>query len=187
MSTKVKITLDKSKTFSGCHGDRAPDDPHYRVHNWQGQMVGKAMVLLPFDAEGNLVPDDGRTEPYAGLVDGKPVMHQPLYTKAMRELVERKMKRQVVAQASAEPDEDDAEAGAADSQSLVDEVNFVAWLKGEGRYEWSLLQVAAKQRYSRQFTSKTDMVRELVLDEKLVREDEVCPALAKLLPVAATA
>lgn len=173
------IRLDKSKTFSECRGERAPDDPDYRVAFRQGQRVGDEMVLLPFDANGELVPDDGKTQPYAGIVDSKPVMHHPLYTAAMRALVERKMQRLK----SAEPTPDAGDEDESRSQnSLVEDVNFVSWLRGEVRYDWALLQVAAKARFSRVFTSKRELVTDLVLDEKLIPEAQVGADLAKLLP-----
>lgn len=174
------IRLDRSRPFSECRGERAPDDPHYRVHFWQGQTVGRNMVLLPFDSSEELIPDDGKTTPYQGLVDGKPVMHQPLYNQAMRELVELKKKRHKSIEAPAESGEGDTPITG--GPSLADEVNFVSWLRGEARYEWPLLQVAAKARFSRMFTSKKEMVTDLVLDEKLVPEDQVGVELAKLLP-----
>src|SRR4051812_39126812 len=34
------LRLDRSKPFSECRGERTPNDPHYRVAYWQGQMVG---------------------------------------------------------------------------------------------------------------------------------------------------
>lgn len=178
--TDAVIRLDRSRPFSECRGERAPDDPHYRVHFWQGQLVGKDIVLLPFDSADELVPDDGRTDPYPGLVDNKPVMHKPLYDEKMRKLVEMKKKRHKAIEAPADESGDEEETSG--KGSLVDEVNFVSWLRGEARYEWPLLQVAAKARFSRVFTSKKEMVSDLVLDEKIVPEDQVTPELAKLLP-----
>lgn len=178
------IRLDRTKTFSECRGERAPDDPHYRVHFQQGQRVGKDMVLLPFDSEGNLVPDDGKTEPFQGLVEGKPVTHYPLYNKAMRDLLELKKRRGKAAQATGEEPVDE---NPDDETNLADEVNFVSWLKGDAKYEWSLLQVAAKQRFSRVFTSKKEMVVDLVMDEKIVPEAELSAEFFKLLPERAAA
>jgi len=174
------IRLDRSKPFSECRGERAPDDPHYRVHYWQGQLVGRDMVLLPFDAHGELVPDDGKTEPWIGKdTENKPVQHFPLYNKPMRDLLERKRKRQSqIAAKVAEEDDLDVQ----DTEAVAEEVNLVAWLRGEARYEWPELQVAVKKRYSRIHQSKRQMVEDLVLDEKLVREDELDPQLAKMLP-----
>lgn len=180
-SEPAVIRLDRSKPFSECRGERTPDDPHYRVHFWQGQMVGKDMVLLPFDACDELIPEDPtKSVPYQGLVDGKPVMHQPLYNQAMRDLVERKKKRhQLLSPAAAPTENDEEDAG---SDAMLDEVNFAMWLRGEARYDWTLLQTAAKKRFSRHFTSKKQMVEDLVLDEKVVPENQVSADLAKLLP-----
>jgi len=180
--TDAVIRLDKSRPFSECRGERAPDDPHYRVHFWQGQILGRDIVLLPFDAAGELIPDDGKTVDYPGLVDGKPVMHKPLYSPAMRKLLELKKKRQKVVEAPAGTEDGGDDAEGSNPGSLVDDVNFVSWLRGEARYEWPLLQVAAKARFSRVFTSKKEMVADLVLDEKIVPEDQLSPDLAKLLP-----
>lgn len=177
------IRLDRSKTFSECRGERTPDDPHYHVHFWQGQRVGKDMVLLPFNAEGELVPDDGRTEPYQGMADGKPVIHHPLYTKAMRDMVERKKKRQIatspVVGTASDVVEEDAEIEEAE------EVNFVSYLRGEAKYEPHLLRAAAKKRFSKNYPKISELVADLVLDEKVVPEDQVCPALARYLPAKA--
>lgn len=176
----VVIRLDKSRPSSECRGERTPDDPAYRVHFWQGQQVGKDMVLLPFDAEGMLVPDDGKTDQWTGMnVEGKPVVHFPLYNKPMRDLVARKLKRQEqIAAKVVEEDELDVH----DPEAVAKEVNIVAWLRGEARYEFAEVQVAVKSRYHRWYTEKRQMVTDLVLDEKVVTEEDLAPALAKLLP-----
>lgn len=181
------IRLDKSKPFSECRGDRTPEDPHYRVAFWQGQRVNNAIILLPFDSQGELVPDDGKNEPWDGLdSEQKKCRYYPLYTKAMRDLVERKQKRAADLNAKAEPeasqtsnDDDDG------NEAATEEVNFVSYLRGEARYEWPLLQAAAKKRFSRFFTSKKQLVEDLVLDEKIVPVDQLCADFAKLLPAMA--
>lgn len=177
----MTLILDRSKAFSECRGERQPDDPHYRVHFWQGQMLGKDMVLLPFDCDGNLIPDDGKTEPYEGLVEGKPVKHFPLYTPKMRALVERKTKRLAAAAPGEEGDED---GGERDTGPTVEDVNFAAWLQGT-RYEWQLLQKAFKARYHVANPSKRDMVWDLVHDHHVVPAEKVCPDLAVYLKEAA--
>lgn len=180
------IRLDRSKPFSECRGERTPDDPHYRVHFWQGQKVGKDMVLLPFDSQDILVPDDGKTEPWDSRdTEGKPVKHFPLYSPAMRDLLERKKKRQAVIAAAPEEDKDELDLD--NPEEAATEVNFVAWLHGEVKYEWPLLQVAGKQRFSRVWQSKRQIIEDLVLDEKLVTEDQLAPEFAKLLPAKAAA
>lgn len=189
MTTTAKIRLDKSKPFSECHGERTPDDPHYHVHYWQGGPVGKAIVLLPFNSQGELVPDDGKTEPYmGGNVDGKPVQHYPLYNQAMRDLVERKLKRLNAAKNEGPADED--APAVLDGEQLssadpADDVDFGAWLRGEARYQPTLLRAAAKQRFGKAYREIGPMVFDLVFDEKIVPEDQVCAELAKHLKVAA--
>lgn len=184
--TDPVIRLDTSKPFSECRGERTPDDPHYRVHSWQGTKIKGIHVLLPFDANGLLVPDDGKTEPYDGInVENKPVKHHPLYTKAMRELVELKKKKLTGAAKAAEPEIEEPDDEDTDAGNPADDVNFVSWLRGEAQYEWIALQAAAKKRYSRNFANKKSMVEDLVLDEKVVPEDQVCRELAKYLPARA--
>lgn len=182
------LRLDRLKPFSECKGERQPDDPHYRVAFSQGQKVGKDIVLLPFDSSEELVHDDGKVAPYFGVVEGKQVQHQPLYTQQMRTLVATKMKRLESTAARSDDDDDDDAAGTEGrSDSMLEDVNFASWLRGEVRYEWPLLQVAAKSRFSRIFTSKREMVADLVLDQKVIPEDQVSPELAKLLPEQQTA
>jgi hypothetical protein len=189
--SEIVIRLDRSKPFSECRGERTPEDPHYRVHFWQGTRVGEKNVLLPFDSKGELVPDDNRTEPFQGFVEDKPITFHPLYTKDMRDLVERKKKRlgdaakgrqPAAAEPDDEPGDDDDVLNKIDAS---DEVNFVSWLRGEARYTPQELRAAAKKRFSKNYTQTGEMVVDLVLDEKLLPENEVCPALAKHLPKAA--
>ena len=164
------IRFDKTKYFSEVRGDRQPDDPHYRVAYFQSG--------LPFDVNGNLVPDDGRLDPYTGMVDGKPVQHHPLYTPAMRELLEKKKARLAKGLAAVEQeaheDEDTLEQAAED-------VNFPAYLRGESDYPWGQKREAALKRFSKRYTSEKELVRDLVLDERVVPEDQVCARLAKML------
>lgn len=186
--TDVTIRLDPSRTSSENRSDCGPDDPHYLVRFWQGQLVGKKMVLLPFNAHGELVPDDGKTEPWQGKdADGKLIVHYPLYTKDMRELLDRKKKRIA---GMAVKDEAASEAGLdeqEESSSLSDDVNFVDWLQGKMRYEPHLLRAAARKRYGKSVSRIGELVTDLVLDEKLVPEAEVCADLAKHLPKRAAA
>ena len=183
MAAAPKISLDQSKPFSEVRGERTPDDPHYRVHFMQGRKVGKKIVLLPFDAQGALVPDDGKTEPYQGLnVESKQVVHQPLYNDDMRELVKRLQKR--IEESQPEEEEGDDEV-AGPSGDPSDDVNLQSWLKGDARYAPHLLRSAAKQRYHVAYPDEREMVRGLVLDEKLVPEDQVARHLAKHLKEAA--
>lgn len=178
------IRMDPSKTYSECRGERAQDDPHYKVHFWQAYRVGKNKVLLPFDAQGVLVADDNKTEPYAGIAEGKPVMHLPLYSKEMRALVATLIDRLSggAAEAEAEAEDTTLEVGGGTDPDAGDIVNFASWLRGEVQYEPFQLKAAAKTRFSRVYTQISQMVVDLVLDEKVVAENEVCTALAKYLP-----
>lgn len=183
----VKIVLDKSKRFSECRGERVPEDPHYRVAYWQGQVFRGVIVLLPFDTQGQLVAEDAVNSPPSGAWqgldnEGKPVRYHPLWTKPMRDLLDAKLKRQA---AIAEAPEAEDELDVTDTDAASDEVNLVALLKGEAKYEWGLIQAAIKKRFHLIVQSKQQMVEVLCLDEKIVQEHELAPALFKLLPAKA--
>jgi hypothetical protein len=179
--TDVVIRLDKSKPSSEVRGERTPSDPHYRVHFNQGRKFNGKMILLPFDVDGVLVPPDPEhMEPYAGLdTDGKPVMHKPLYDKdmlALLDYVRAKAAGAAVATGAGNPiDDNDAE------EDSVEDVNLIAWLKGEARYTPTERRAAAKKRYHILYKDDAEMVRGLVLDEQIVPEDQVAPALAGYL------
>jgi hypothetical protein len=176
----MPITLDTSRHFSECRGERTPEDPHYHVAFFQGGPMKKKIVLLPFDAQGRLVPDDNKTEPWKGTdVEGKPVLYHPLWNQDMRDYLALKEKRSA-AVASRPEEEEQVEDMSIEQQS--EEVNLVAYLKGQQRYEWALVQAAARKRYSRVFTSKKQLVEDLVLDEKIVPEHELAAEFQKLLP-----
>lgn len=183
------IRLDKSKIFSECRGERTPDDPHYKVHFWQGTRVGKDIISLPFDAHGVLVPDDGKSESWeAHDNENKVVVFHPLYTQAMRDLVKRKLER--MTNANVKPTAAEIEAAAieedqdAQARDTSEDVNLASWLRGEARYEWNEIKAAAKRRYSKNYTGKRELVVDLVLDEKVVGEGEVCAELKAYIPKA---
>lgn len=183
------IRLDKSKPYGTCHGERVPDDPHYRVHFWQGGRMNGHHITLPFDVDGELVPDDGKTEPYQGMGlrgDGSsgPVTYQPLYTKAMREYLAAKLKKVAAVAAAGVPEIEEPGDSEPDENGAApeDEVNLVDWLTGKAKYQPHLLRAAIQKRFSRKHTKTAEMVIDLVLDEKLVPEDQVCAELAKYLP-----
>jgi hypothetical protein len=192
-----EITLDKSKSYSENRGDCMPDDPHYGVCFWQGGRLkgtdrrGKptwVTVLLPFDAQGQLVPDDGKTQPWDALdAEGKKVKHWPLWNDTMRALLKKKQERIAAMKTSGaiEEDEDDEPGSPEDIISVSEEVNIGAWLRGEVKYEWAMLQAACRKRYSRQYTSKEEMVVELILDERVIPEDQVALDLRRYLPARA--
>jgi hypothetical protein len=175
------IRLDRSKPFGENRGDMTPIDPHYKVAYWQGGKMGGKTIVLPFDVHGELVPDDGKTEPFQGLnSDGKQIVYQPLYTPLMREFLKAKLNR-AAAVAAKQPDphqlEDDDEDKGLDGLDGgdEDEVNFVAWLKGEARYPSHILRQAAKRRFSINYQKIVpDLVVDCVRDHNLVSEDELC-------------
>lgn len=173
----VTLKLDRSKKFSEVHGDRTPEDPHYRVCYWQDD--------LPYDAREDLVADDGKTNPWIGSVEGKPIEFFPLYTAARRTKVTAKLERLKNAKRQVEEVvETDEESEATTDPS--DDVNLVSWLKGDVDYPQFALLKAAKNRYHRNFTRLRDLVEDLVYDEKLVPEESVAPRLIKMLaPTAA--
>jgi hypothetical protein len=190
--SEAKITLDRSRIFSENRGERTPEDPEYRVHYRQGGKVGGHIILLPFDVHGNLVPDDGKTAPWAGTnSEGKPCTYHPLYTKSMRDYLRSKLER--MKQIEAAPGTVTELDGSGDSEDLgagapEDEVNFVSWLKGDVRYPAGLIRAAATKRFAKKYGSKlSEIVVDLVLDEKILPEDQVCPELAKFLPTAVAA
>lgn len=178
------IRLDTSRSYSEVRGERCVDDPHYRVNAMQGRQVGKKLVMLPFDANGELVPDDGKREAYQALnVDGKPVTHQPLYSDDMRALVERLTKKAVKQpdpEHSEEPEDDEISESPAGEKT--DEVNLVSWLKGEVRYTPQAVRAAVKARYHVNHQTIPPLVVALVDDERLVPRDQVCRDLARHLP-----
>ena len=197
------LRLDRSKTFSECHGDRTEDDPHYRVVHWQGGKLGGHIVLLPFDAHDDLVPDDGKTEPYKGKGIDKSgnlieVTYQPLYSPLMRKYLAAKLAR-LAAQAAqrAVPadelglieDEDDGSFADDLGQKPGGGVDLVAWLKGQQNYRPQQIRAAVQAKYHRNVSplSINQIMVELVLDEKLVDENELAPHFFKVLPKAEAA
>lgn len=177
----MPITLDRSRPFSECRGERTTEDPYYHVAWFQGGQLKKGkIVLLPFDAQGNLVPDDKKEGSWKGTnVEDKPVTYYPLWTQDMRDYLAMKEKRAEAVAARTE-EEDDVEN--LSTEELSEEVNFGAWLRGQAKYEWPLIQAAAKKRFGRIFNSKKQLVEDLVIDEKVVPEAEVAAEFKKYLP-----
>ncbi|MGP0093114.1 MAG: hypothetical protein ACLPKB_24715 [Xanthobacteraceae bacterium] len=172
------LRLDRSKYFSTVHGDRTPEDPHFRVAFLQDG--------LPFDCNGELVPDDGRTEPWEGNGDGRRIWFTPLYDAPMRERLAKKKERLARRPAKpGAPQEPEQEADQADAVSKADagadEVDLVAWLKGQRNYDTYLLFAAARKRFSIAYSKLGQLVEDLVLDHKLIDERELAPRLARLL------
>jgi hypothetical protein len=182
----VRVTLNRDKPFSENRGDMQPDDPHYLVAFWQGDYVRvldrrtkrptKAMVLLPFDAQGELVPDDGKKEPWQGKdSDGKPVTHYPLWNDNMRALHEKKLKELARRK---EEGEDEPES---DLNWTSGRVNWLGWLTGTQKYTWPVLVVAGKKTFNMDYTSKRQLVEDLVKERGLVKPERLAPDLAKLI------
>jgi hypothetical protein len=174
------IRLDKMKTYSTNHGEMTPDDPMYRVAYWQGGKMGGKVILLPFDVHGELVPDNGSDEIVAGLdSESKPVKYRPLWSAVMRQYVAAKRAR-MTSLATKEPDPlglDDEQPDELDGLegSADDDVDFVAWLKGNVNYKPHILRSAAAKRFSRKFDKIVpDMIVDLVRDEYVVPEDQLC-------------
>lgn len=183
------IRLDRSKPFSENRGEMTPDDPLYRVRFWQGGTLvhnGKRhIVLLPFDANDELVPDDNKPTFRGKDVEGNEVTYQPLYSPLMREYLAAKKKRmtQIVAP-NPEPaieDEGETETDVLGPNTANDEINLVAWLRGEAEYHAFKVRNAVRERYGRAHQKESDVVVDLVFDEKLVPEDQVCPRLRAYL------
>ena len=180
------IRLDKTKTYSENRGEMTPDDPMYRVAYWQGSKMGGKMILLPFDCNGDLVPDDGATAPKQGInSEGKPTTYHPLWSPIMRQYVEAKKKRAAAARAD-EPDPFALEEDNKDEDLLggdyADEVNFEAWLRGETRYTPTMLRTAAQRRFSRKYQRVVpDLIVDLVRDDHLVPEDQLCDSFRVIL------
>jgi hypothetical protein len=191
------IRLDRSKPFGTCHGERTSDDPYYRVHFWQGGKFGKDIVLLPFDSNGELIPDDGKIAPYQGVgldQKGNKVMveYQPLYNELQRKYLKARMDRLTASASrttSQEPviEDEDEHADGLGASSPEDDVNFEQWLRGEVRYPPGLIRTAMKKRYHLVQNDISEIVRDLVLEHKLVPEDEVCADLARALKAKAAA
>jgi hypothetical protein len=182
--TDVEVRLNENQKFSQNRGEMAPDDPHYHVCYWQGEQVKvtrkgkvvKAWINLPFDSEGNIVPDDGRKEPWAGKdSDNKPVTHYPLWTDDMRTLLAKKQKE------LAERTEDEKDD--IDPDWAASRINWVGWLKGTENYnQWHILQAGAKKTFGKVFNAKKDMVTELVLEHGIVPPEQLCKEFQKMLP-----
>lgn len=184
------IRLDKTKPHGTVHGERMPDDPHYKVAYWQGGRLNGKSIQLPFDVHGELVIDDGRTVPFTGTgQDSKgnviPVTYQPLYSPLMREFLAAKMKRAAQVSTTAEPVlEVDGEPDPSDDLASApdDEVNFASWLKGEANYAPRLLRDAARKRYGTQYPDiYPHLVIDLVFDHKVVAASEVAEKFQPIL------
>lgn len=186
------IRLDKSKTYGENHGDMTTDDPLYKVTYWQGGVMGGHKINLPFDVHGELVPDDGKREPFKGRGTDRhgnvvEVTYNPLWDDKMRAYVAAKKNRaaQIAVQKS-DPLYIEEDEGLQDGDSIDgsadDDVNFVSWLKGEARYQPHVIRAAAKKRFSKNYQKIVpDLVIDLVRDERIVSENELSPQFKTVL------
>lgn len=62
-----------------------------------------------------------------------------------------------------------------DKQPGGDQLNLVAWLMGEERYQEFRVKKVVRDRYSRQFGSINDLVEFLVTDQHLVQPEQLAP------------
>jgi len=108
--------------------------------------------------------------------------HTRVNEKHPRELQELLGRRAATPDAPEEPEPKTDKAHAASrTDAAADDVDFVAWLKGEASYETYLLFAAARKRFSIAYSKLGQLVEDLVLDHKLIDERELAPRLARLL------
>jgi hypothetical protein len=188
--TDPVLRLDRSKTFSENRGEMVPEDPLYLVRFWQGGTLidsgRKYTVLLPFDANGNLVADDNRRDPFRGKdAEGKDVTYKPLWNELMRKYHAAKIKRMaqtmVPSGEPSLPDDEGADEDPLGSTSAADDVNLVAWLRGEVEYPAYVVRNATRTRTGQVHDRIPDLVVALVYDEKLVSEDQIAPRFKAML------
>lgn len=164
---KPLLRMDSTRAFSTVHGERAPDDPHAGIHFYQDG--------LPFGADEVYVEDrlDDKNDR-----DGK-----------LRAMVERRLRKLEGMQTSADAE---AEAAAGDppmpgakaNASEADDVNLVAWARGEAQYLFGTVRDAIRKRYSQVVKDQRGAV-ECLLDEKAVTEAQLSPAFKQLLNITA--
>lgn len=161
------LRMDRSRPFSTVHGERTPDDPHAGIHFYQDG--------LPFDAQQVYVPDrfDDRNDK-----DGK-----------LRALVERRLRKldgqSTPADAVAEVlDNDPPLPGVKGNTADAEDLNLVAWARGEQEYLFGAVRDAIRKRYSQVVKDKRGAV-EALLDEHVVDEQDLRPDFKQLLNIAA--
>src|SRR5207253_5458526 len=136
------------------------------------------------DAQGDLVPDDGKKDQWNGLnSEQKPCVYHPLWNDEMRELHRLLVKK---AQERGEDVPEEPELVEAE-RAAAPQIDFKAWLTGRIRPTWTALQSAAKAQLHRVYSSKASMVIELVIEDQLVSREAVCQELAVHLPKAEAA
>jgi hypothetical protein len=154
--------------------ERTPEDPHFKVRYM--------LDGLPFDVNGDLVPDDGKRSPWDGLnSEGKKVTYHPLWTDAMRNIVKKKMRRIMEGIRSKAPADDDIEEDFLARETESDTINVPEWLKGKLNYPFHLVQPAVRRRWGLSLGSVAEVVRALVLEEKVVDQTEVAEHFKRYL------
>lgn len=158
------LRLDKNRLYSECKGERTVDDPHKDVHYFQHG--------LPFDANGLLVEDDGKTLEWRHQViedNGatKTIIRYPLYTDEMRATRDRLLRR--------------LERKREAPGDSVGEVDFVEFLRGHAKYSPTTLYDAMEAQYSRRFSRVRDVVDELIYEQQVLSDREVAPHILDLL------
>jgi hypothetical protein len=185
--TEPVIRMDRSKKPppSTVHGDRTPDDPHYRVAYWhQG---------LPYDVNEVLIQPDERSEPWDVLMDNgdgtqRRIRYSPLYDKKSLEKLAKLKERltkvhtnEAVLPADALEDEPAASIPSLLQDDEDDDVNFVSFLRGEVKYPFYKVAAAFKKRKFRTHNNLRDLIIDLVEEEKVIPEDQVAPQYLKLI------
>lgn len=173
---QVPVRLDRSRVFSTVHGERAPDDRHAAVQFYQEG--------LPYDAEGFLIFDHADFEP------GKSDEEVSKAVRAKRALALKKSEKAAktykpptnIETDGVEADEEDVDETDDDAGPSIDDVNLTEWLMGK-EYVWHLVTQAIAGRYKKRVSNQADAVEFLVLEQRIVPRDQVCPKLKKLLPL----
>ncbi len=159
------IVMDASRPYSEVRGERMQDDPLYGVCFRQDG--------LPFDAQGNLVPDDGAKDVRLGEVDGQKVKYFPLYTDEMRARVDRKKEILERGNAKMAALEEEQEKASPEQREAANEINLAAWLRGVAKYEPHEVFAAVKNRYGVNARKKVDVLDALLaLKPPLVNPEE---------------
>lgn len=163
MADSPQLRLDRSRHYSTVHGERSPDDPIAGVHFFQDG--------LPFDAQEVFV--DGFLDD-ANDKGGK-----------ARALVERRLRKlqgqATVADAEAEEIAGDPPLPGQKKEDGND-LNLVAWARGDAQYLFALVRDAIANRYSQKVKDQRGAV-ECLLDEKVVTEADLSPTFKQLLGI----
>jgi hypothetical protein len=163
------ICLDPGRPFSTIHGDRHPDDPHYRAAYQQNGLF--------FDINQKLVPPDGKTAPYTGMsMEGKPITYSPLYPPQMLELIERRLKRISGSPLISHVEEEEAKVDPEEQIPETDVVNLGEWLRGTKNYPTNAVYDKIHRDYFTRCANIPDAVLLVFKDMKkkgLIQIDQV--------------